>query len=534
MFLKRLFTLQSKTVTSAAIIIGAASLLSRALGVLRDRVLAGELGASRSLDMYYAAFRLPDLVFNLVVIGAISAGFIPLFVAYKDKNVAGWRFANTVINWLLLFMALVTVLLLVMAPTIIPLLTPGFSSAEIAVTTTLSTIMFLSPLLLALSGIFGGILQSHQQFFVYALSPIFYNIGIIIGALFFVPFFGIYGLAWGVVLGALLHLIIQVPNVFALGYRYQFVLEFTDEIRTLIRTSIPRLLSILVNQGMLFVITAFGSMMVVGSIAVYNLANNLQSFPLGVFGISFAVAAFPALSALQNDSKRFINQLASTVRQVLFFVIPASALLIILRAQIVRVILGTGNFDWQDTVLTLNTVSILALSLCAQALILLYMRAFFAVHDSKTPLLSSIVCALATCTMAWYFGRWYGVIGLALAYSLGQWLQCFVLWLSLRYRFGRLNDMATAISIAKMLCAVVAGGAATQGLKILVETYSGTSTFIGIFTQSFIASLGGIFVYALICKALRLEELDEFIVAFRQRMRRDKNVSVATEAIESE
>jgi len=194
--------------------------MSRALGILRDRVLAGEFGAGSELDMYFAAFRIPDLLFNLLVLGALSAGFIPVFTTYLSNKKKAWELVNIILNLIFVALVLITILLIILTPWLVKLITPGFSLEQLQITATLTRIMFLSPIFLAISGIFGSVLQSFKRFFIFSLAPIMYNVGIIIGALFFVPYLGIYGLAWGVVFGAMLHMAIQFPLIIYLGYRY--------------------------------------------------------------------------------------------------------------------------------------------------------------------------------------------------------------------------------------------------------------------------------------------------------------------------
>ena len=313
--IRRLFGGQTKTITAAAIIIGSASLVSRLLGVLRDRVLAGEFGAGAELDMYYAAFRIPDLVFNLLVLGALSAGFIPVFSGYLKNKKEAWELVNVATNALGIALLLLTALLLLITPLLMRMITPGFDSTQLEITSQLARIMFLSPLLLGISAIWGGVLQSLRQFFIYSLAPIVYNVGIIIGALYFVPSLGVYGLAWGVVLGAGLHMLIQLPPVLRLGYRYRPVIDFEHRgFRKIVAMMLPRTLGLLTSQLNFLVITIIGSTLAAGSIAIFNLANNLQSFPLGIFGISFAIAAFPTLSELADKKRDFIRVFSTTVR----------------------------------------------------------------------------------------------------------------------------------------------------------------------------------------------------------------------------
>ncbi len=208
---KKLFGKQINNITVAAALVALSSLASRFLGVIRDRILAGQFGASATLDIYYAAFRIPDLIFNLIVLGALSAGFVPIFTSLiKDfscenknncdphqQNKGAWSLASNVLNFLFIGLAALSAIGIIFAPLLTKLITPGFGAAEQATTSALTRIMFLSPLFLGISGILGGILQSFKRFFIYSLAPILYNFGIIIGALYFVKWWGLYGLAWG-------------------------------------------------------------------------------------------------------------------------------------------------------------------------------------------------------------------------------------------------------------------------------------------------------------------------------------------------
>ena len=404
--IKKLFSGQINSITVAALLIALSSLVSRFLGIFRDRILAGEFGAGDTLDVYYAAFRIPDFIFNLLVLGALSAGFIPIFTSLIksrskgepnkskfseikkifSKHDDGWELANNVLNLLVISLVVLSGLGIIFAPWIIKMIAPGFGPEKQLLTVGLTRIMFLSPIFLSISSVFGGILQSYKRFFVYSLSPIMYNIGIIIGALYFVPQWGIYGLAWGVVFGALLHLLIQVPTVYLLGYRYRPRIDFHNKhLRKIGIMMIPRTMSLAITQVNLLVITVIASTLASGSLAIFNFANNLQSFPIGIFGISFAVAAFPTLAAVAFDRKKLVYNFSHIFRQILFFIIPATIFLYALRAQIIRVILGTGQFDWEDTILTINTLGFFTISLFAQATIPLLVRVYFARQNSKTP-----------------------------------------------------------------------------------------------------------------------------------------------------
>lgn len=530
--IKRLLNGQVNSITAAAIIIGAASLASRFLGVIRDRILAGEFGAGDVLDTYYAAFRVPDLVFNLVVLGALSAGFIPIFTQYlqaenKDK---AWRLANQILNLLLVGLLLFCAILFVFTPQLMKLITPGFSPEKMAITVKLTRIMFLSPVLLGVSSVLGGILQSFKRFFVFSLAPILYNIGIIIGALVFVRFWGVYGLAWGVVLGALLHLLVQIPTAAYLGFRYQWVLDFKDHgLKKIWQIMVPRTLTLGVNQINFVVITIIASTLAAGSLAIFNLANNLQIFPVGIFGISFAIAAFPSLSslALKSDKKEFIESFSNTTRQILFFIIPASALFLVLRAQIVRVILGSGNFTWTDTILTMESLAMFSLSMFAQSLIPLLLRGFYAFHKATLPFVLGLISVVINIILSLYltgsflnygYGFNLGVVGLALAFSVSNILLFFILWLALRKEAGTLDETKIVWAVAKILVATLAMAVVTQFMKYGIEPYFGTRTFVGIFLQGFIAAMVGIIIFVVVGCAVKSQEMYTFLDSVKKRL----------------
>ncbi|MFC1599043.1 murein biosynthesis integral membrane protein MurJ [Patescibacteria group bacterium] len=530
--IKRLLNGQTKTITSAAIIIGAASLTSRFLGVIRDRILAGEFGAGDVLDTYYAAFRIPDLVFNLIVLGALSAGFIPIFTQLlsseqKDK---AWQLANQILNVLLVSLFIVCGILLIFTPQLMKLITPGFSPEKMATTISLTRIMFLSPILLGISSVFGGILQSYKRFLVYSLAPILYNIGIIIGALVFVKFWGVYGLAWGVVLGAVMHLLIQIPTSAYLGFRYKPIIKFKDKgLREIGRIMVPRTLALGVNQINFVVITIIASTLAAGSLTIFNLANNLQVFPVGIFGISFAIAAFPSLSALalKADKKEFIQSFSNTTRQILFFIIPASALFIVLRAQIVRVILGSGNFSWEDTILTFEALGLFSISLFAQALIPLLLRGFYAFHKATLPFILGLVSVVINVFLSLFltkpfqlfgFSFDFGVTGLALAFSISNILLFILLWLYLRKLTKGLDESRISWAVFKIIISTTAMAIVTQFMKYGIEPYFGTETFIGIFLQGAIAGLVGIAVFVVVGLALKSQEMFTFIDSIKRRL----------------
>lgn len=521
---KKIFKQKINSIAVAAILVAASSLISRLLGIFRDRILASQFGAGEQLDIYYAAFRIPDLLFNLVVLGALSAGFIPIFSGLiknftdpkkADENTPAWQLANNVINILSLFLLAFSFLGVIFAPGLIKIITPGFSEAAQLETVALTRIMFLSPLFLGVSGVIGGMLQSFRRFLIYSLAPIFYNLGIIFGALWFSNWFGLSGLAWGVVLGAFLHLLIQIPAVYVLGFRYSFKINFKDSATLKIgKLMIPRTFSLAITQVDLMVVTIIASSLASGSLAIFNLANNLQSFPVGIFGISFAIAAFPALSQAANDKAKLENIFSTTLCQIFFFVVPATVLLITLRAQIIRVILGTGLFTWQDTILTMNTLALFSISLFAQASIPLMVRIFYAKRDSKTPFYLGMFTVGLDIVLCLFFSKRFGVTGLALAYSISSIFNFLLLWTWLYFKLGILGISNIVNSAIKFSLAAIGAGITVQLVKILIAPIINMTKFMGVFIQLSVAAISGFLVYLLLCYLLGSPELTTFINSF--------------------
>ncbi|MDD3285277.1 MAG: murein biosynthesis integral membrane protein MurJ [Patescibacteria group bacterium] len=524
--LRKLIGRPINSITAAAALVALFSVASRFLGVVRDHILAGSFGAGAELDVYYAAFRVPDFIYSLIVLGALSAGFIPVF-SEMIKRSETWpgekeklvRLANNVFNSLLLLIILLSVLGVIFAGPLTAWIAPGFSEAAKAQTAHLTRIMFLSPLFLGMSGVLGGILQSYKRFFVYSLSPVFYNLGIIFGALFLVDFWGLDGLAWGVVLGAALHFAVQMPTVWSLGFRYRFLLDIRDRgLRQIAGMMGPRTLSLAVSQINLVAMTALASSLDSGSLAVFNLANNLQSFPLGVFGISFAVAAFPFLSENAYKIEELKTRFSATIRQILFFIIPASVLLITLRAQLIRIVFGSGAFNWQDTILTMNTLGFFALSLFAQASLPLLVRVFYARRDSLTPFYLGLFSVFLNIVCAWYLRPYFGVAGLALAFSIASIVNFLSLWIVLYFRVGSLDLDKILVSVLKFSAAAIGAGSVVQILKIAVWPFINMTTFAGVFIQLSVAALGGVIAYIWLCRLFRSEELLSAIAIFKRRL----------------
>lgn len=514
------------SVGGAALIIAVAGVGSRLFGFLRDRILASMFGAGDTLDVYYAAFRIPDLLYSFLVLGALSAAFVPVFTQLyvEKKERAAWELAGNVLNLLVLALGVASLFAVVFMHQLTEFLVPGFSPEKKALAEQFTRIMLMSPILLGVSAVFGGVLVSLKRFVLYSIAPVFYNLGIIFGALFLVKALGPSGLAWGVVLGALLHVLVQYIDVRVSGFRYRFSFSgifASGAVRQVVTLMIPRSLGMAVNQISFFVVTIFASTLASGSLSVFTLANNIQSVPLGLFGIAFSLAVFPSLSAFaaKRADGEFFSLFATTFRRILFFVLPISVLMIVLRAQIVRVILGSGRFDWNDTIATFGVLGILSASLFAQSLIPLLARAFFALQNTKTPLYIALVSEAIHIGLVFVLMNPYGINGLAAAFSIATIVNMLLLYVFLRRKFDSWHDADMFMPLVKISLASMVAGAAAQFTKAAFGFNDNElDTFIAIFIQLIVTSAVGISVFIAASWYMGIEEFERVKTFFMRRI----------------
>ena len=496
MMKKILYRLET-TILGGAIIVGAASVLSRLVGLIRDRLLASTFGAGEVLDVYYAAFRLPDFIFNIFVLGALSASFIPVFLEYwhrdQSKSEAerqAWPMTNSILN-------LIAVTLIILGG-LMWLFTPQLMG------------IIVSIVFFGVSNVLSGILNSFRRFFVYSLAPIMYNLGIIFGILVLAPHWGVKGLAYGVVIGSFAHLVVQWPAARRVGFAYQWVFNTAHTgVRRIGRLMIPRALSLGVVQINQVVINVLASNLGTGSVAVFNLANNLQSFPIGVFGISLAISSFPVFSKAwaEIDRDGFVRHFSESFRRILFLIIPVSVGILLLRAQFVRIILGAGAFDWTDTILTAQTLGFFSLSLFAQSLAPMLTRSFYAFQNTKTPVIISLISMAMNIGLGIWLSQRWGIYGLALAFSISSVVNTLLLLIALRVVVGDLDERRILRSTIKIIAATIIMGAIVQLMKYFIATGVNMQTFLGVALQTSIAFVAGVIAYIIIAYLLHCEEI---------------------------
>ncbi len=516
----------SESITRSAVLIATMGLASRGLGLVRDRILATQFGAGDVLDAYYTAFKIPDLIYNLLILGALSAAFIPIFaglISKNSKSKEAWRLVNIMLSVGIVAVAIISFVMFIFSRGIVDLIAFGYDDSKKELVLEMTRIMLLGPILLGMSGIIGGVLNSFKKFFFYSLSPIFYNLGIIIGAVFLTKHFGPRGLAFGVVLGSLLHLLIQVPEAYRCGLRFKFDFDWRNRyFKKVVTLMIPRTIGIATSQINLVIVVVLASTLASGSLAIFNFANNLQSVPLGLFGISFAIASFPVLSRLwaRGDKNKFVLELTDTLRKIIFFIIPLSALMYTLRAQIVRVVLGAGAFNWEDTELTFTALGIFLFSLWAQSLIPLLARAFYAMHNTKIPFIVGVLSELLNISLAVLLIRSYGVLGLVTAFSISASFNALFLYFWLRKKVGGIRKKGVIRTFFKVSLATLIMVVVVQSLKNIIgsEPFGEKQTFMGIFVQLVISLVGGPLVFVLIGKMLKIRELNHFVKTLHKKL----------------
>lgn len=509
------------------------------LGIFRDRLLVSRFYACcrQDLDAYWAAFRLPDIIFQLLVIGALSAAFIPIFSEYLLKNKKeAYHIASSLINILVLVFFVLTILLFVFARPLSELITGAFLPEQIDLMVNLTRIMLLAQFFFLLSNFLTGIIQSHQRFILPALSPVLYNLGIIFGILLGAPSLGIYAPAIGVVLGAFLHFLIQLPLALKLGISYHFSADLHHSgVRETGKLMLPRSLALMADQIEASVALFLATSLTAGSLTIFYLAQHLMQLPVRLVGIPIGQATFPVLAQKRaGELEEFKRIFLSSLWQILYFVLPVTAMLVVLRIPIVRLAFGAKGFPWEATLLTGRVLALFSLAILAQAVVQLLVRGFYAFHDTKTPLfigLLAVVINISLSALLIFVFSW-GILGLATAASLAGFLQASLLifYLNRRVNFEKeklwkplfkmgLATMATAISL-------------WVPMRLLDRFIFDTTRTVNLFVLTVIAVLVGLVVYLTASWLLRVEELKTFVALLKRIGQWRKILAESEEIIE--
>jgi len=503
---------QSRTLVGASVTLAVFSLVSRFAGLIRDRILASKFGASDVLDVYYVSFNIPDFIFNLLVIGAVSSAFIPIFIEYQSKRKGEeWKITSNFLNVLMVVVAATVAILFFFVPALINLITPGFTPEKKDLAVLFTRVMLFSPFIFSISVVVGSVLQVFHRFLIYSLAPVMYNIGIIIGALFLEPRFGPLGLAEGVVLGAFLHLAIQLPAAYRVGFRWQKIISFTGfGIKKIFYLMIPRAIGLGAMQINWIVLNAIATTISIGSVAVLNFANNLQYLPIALVGISVAIASFPTLSreALEKNKRDFTNRITATLRQILFIIIPLSFLVVYLREDIVGVVLGAGRFQVGDVNLTAQILGLFSIGIFAQSIIPFLSRSFYAMQDTKTPVISTLISIGVNIGLAfWFVSKGLGILGLPLAFGIAGVLNAFLLLVFISMKLELFNFWRTMEYLGKIILLSYIMILLVLGLDRFFISKIYSLNFWGALSHGAIIAIIGTLIFAGISSIFKIKEI---------------------------
>ena len=521
------FGRQQTSILSAATIIMVTVAASRVLGLLRDRMLTARF-TTDELGVYFAAFRLPNLLFEVIVMGALSSAFIPVFTGYmarREKEHA-FRLASSIINIAVVIFAALSILILLFTPAIALFIAPGFSPAELDRLVVFTRIMLVAQVFPLIVGNFlTGILQSYKSFIIPALAPVAYNVGIILSIFFLSPMIGLFAPVVGVVFGAILFMVIQIPAILFLGYRHRLTFDIHDKgVKEVGKLMLPRTIGLAVSQIDSTVDLILSSLLGARNVTIFNLAQHLQYVPVGLFGASIAQAALPTLAEFQahKNFDEFKRALLTTFHQILFLTLPAGVILIVLRIPIVRLVFGASRFDWPATVLTGKTLAFFAISLFAQAQSQLLARAFYSLYDSKTPVIIGAAAVGINTLLSIMFIQvvHLPVWGLALSASMASLFQVILLLYFLDRAVSRFSRRQLIIPTVKMFFAsVITGGALYIPMKLLDQLVFDTTRTFNLLLLTGFASLIGLLVYLFLAWFLNIQEVSLFFTLARKVMR---------------
>lgn len=555
---KRLLGLLSRDVKGlheAAYLLGFFAFLSQVLGLVRDRLFAHIFGTSGVLDVYYASFRIPDLIF-VSIASVVSISVLIPFIAERLENGERLkRFIDNVFSVFALLIIVVSGVVYLCIPALSVWLFPSLVTEHGSDLVVLTRILLLSPILFGFANLLGSIVQVKRRFTLFALGPLLYNIGIILGIVAFYPLWGVSGLGFGVVCGAFLAMLVHVP--FVAGQRLlprpRLALDL-QEFGKVVLLSLPRTIALSAHHIVLLVLVVLGGVLGVGLISIFNFSWNLQSVPLAIIGVSYSVAAFPTLARLfsKGEKQAFFEQITNAARHIIFWSLPAMVLFIVLRAQVVRVILGSGAFDWTDTRLTAAALALFVLSLTAQSLVLLFVRGYYAAGRTLRPLVVNLIgsgTTIASAFLLLYIFREYVVVQyffesllkvedlpgsvvlmLPLAYTVGLSVNLILFWILFQRDFKRFSSVLGKTFFQSLSASVVMGFVAHRFLIVFAMVFN-TGTLFGIFLQGFAAGIVGIAAGILVLKMLGSNEVAEALRAVHHKFWKTKVIGLEREEL---
>ncbi|MCL4459805.1 MAG: murein biosynthesis integral membrane protein MurJ [Chloroflexi bacterium] len=472
----------TRDLAGAAFIMMMAFVLSRLTGLVRDMVIGHQFGTSGEYAAYLAAMRIPDFVFQVIAGGAVSSAFIPVFTAYLTRRDAEacWRMVSSLFNLALLVLTPIIIVLMIAAPQIIALIAPGFDVHLHDLATGMTRILLVMPILFSLGGFATSILNSYQRFLLAALAPTTYNLGIILGASLLAQPLGIYGLATGAALGSCLYLLIQIPGLIQVGLVYRPILDIDHPgVREVTRLMLPRMLGLAVGQ-VNFVVNLILASGMAERYAALNYAWLLTMLPLGIFAMAISTAVFPTLAdqTAREQMGEMKRTLSTSLRLILYLTLPASIGLIVLRVPIIRLLFERGEFTSVSTEATAFALQFYAVGLSAQAAVEIVTRAFYVLHDTRTPVLIGTGAMLINAVLSIILVHYLAQGGLALAASLASIGEVIVLFTMAQRRLQGIDEQRIFHSLLKTLTSALLMGGAVWSLTTYLSAYLNSSLLL--------------------------------------------------------
>jgi putative peptidoglycan lipid II flippase len=515
----------ARTLARAGMVVTAAFFVSRLLGYVRLIVITNTFGASADLDAYFAAFRLPDTIFQLVAAGALGSALIPvlagLFTHGEDDR--AWRVVSTVLNFMLLLLVAFSIIVAIWAPVIVPLITPGFDVVNTELTVRLTRTMLLSPILLALGAVASSVLNARGRFGAAAIAPSVYNLAIIGGAIFLAPYMGVEALAVGVVVGSLLHLLVQLPPVISERFRFNFGIELSDSAaRQSLLLMLPRAFGLGAAQITFIVNTLLATGIGVGAVTAYNVAFNILQIPLGLIGIPLGVVLLPSMSraVAAGSVGEFGRLIVRSLRLLLYIMIWITIVGAVERRQVVAVLFG-GGFDARGVSLTADTLLFFMIGLPAHAMIVVLARAFYSGQDTRTPVIAAILSVGVNVIISITTVGALGLSGLALGIAVGAWFEAILLAVLLWQRTpGAGIETIVGPGINFLAGSAFSAAAAFAVLRLLEPVFGLEPGRLLTFVEVVLASSAAALTYVLYSVVTRIPELGVSINLLRSAFRR--------------
>ena len=525
-------------ILSAALVLMLTVVFSQILGLIRQRMLVGIYGPSNTLGVYLASSRLPDLLFQVIIAGAISSSFIPIFTDFlaQKKEEEGFKFASSLMIIGLLIFLFISIILFIFSGFFSHLVAPGFSASDLILMSNLMRIIILGEIIFMLASFFSAVLQCYNHFFITGIAAASYNLGIILGIIFLSKSFGIYAPAIGVIMGSFLFAVLQIPFLKISGFKLRFNIDIKNfGLMQIFHLMWPRTISLATFQiGSLLTVSLISFLHDPGrSYVIFDYAQTLAFAPVGLIGQSLSQAAFPVLSRERAKLSEFKETFATSFTQMLYLILPLSIVFIVLRIPLVRLIYGASQFDWAATVLTGRTLAIFSISLFAQSLIYLVSKAFYALHDTKTPLIVGIISTffmlIGSFVSIFYFNR--DIQTIALFYTLSSFINFFVLLVLLDRKVGGFNNFFFIKNSWKIFLSAFALGIALYlPIKLLDQLVFDTTKTINLLMLTGISSMSGFLIYMFLTWFLNVKEASTFILLFK-KIGSSKEILSKTDAV---